>query len=316
MTEAAVDSSPQELAKKFSSEDRLFDAYRELQKVKEEDLTEEEKETIKIAESCQKFADLIKGEVDPTWTSLGESKKNYRYQNMHYKLDTQPVRVDMTIESPVETSLVIPLIATLNEVDLYSSWLPNWNKPKFRVTRSETLKKTGKLSQVFTTRTETPQNTVEFYVNATVLDDSETSKEFVVNLDALKPGEADGLCPDPVEGVNRILLSGGMMFRKCPDDVAARAKELRKKNKNAKDEDIVMVSLSIVYSNPTKFLKPNFIMRQVGLFILKTVIGAMWSKLLGVAEEIRDGKRPEFDKLMEERKETYDWVKKCADNIV
>jgi len=314
-TEVAPELSPQGLAKKYAAEERLLDAYRELKKVKEDDLSEEEKETIKLAESCTEFVDLMKADINPEWINLGESKKNYRYQSMAYNLDLKPVRVDMVIESPVEASLVVPLVATLNEVDLYPTWLPNWNKPRFRVVRSESLKKTGNCSQVFTVRTEAPLATIEFYVNATVIDDTESSKEFVVNLDALNPGDIDGLIPEKEKEINRVALSGGMVFRKCPEEVAEKAKKLRTKAKGAKDENIVLVTFTVVYSNKDRFLKQGFIVRQMSHFILKVVIGSIWSKVLGVAEDIRNGKRPDFDKVMEEKKENYAWAKGCTDKI-
>lgn len=315
-TEGTPDLSPQDLAKKLAGEERLLDAYRELKKVDEADLTDEEKETVKLAESCQEFMDLIRAEVNPEWTNLGESKKHNRYQTMAYNLDFQPVKVDMTIESHIEESLVVPLVAALNEVDLYPQWLPNWGTPKFRVVRAESLKKSGKFNQVFTVRTEAPLATIEFYVNATVIDDSETSKEFVVNLEALEPGAMDGLVPAKLDDVNRIALSGGMLFRKCPEEMAERAKALRAKSKKAKEEEIVLVTFTVVYSNKDKFLKQGFIIKKMSHFVLKVVIGAIWSRVLGVAEEIRDGKRPEFDKVFEEKKESYDWVQACFDKII
>ena len=315
-TKTSPKLTPQELAEKFAAEERLLDAYRELKKVKEDELTEDEKATIKLAESCTEFMDLMKADINPEWSNLGESKKNYRYQSMAYNLNYTPVRVDMIIESPVEKSLVLPLVATLSEVGLYPTWLPNWNKPKFRVIRSETLKKTGRLSQVFTTRTEAPLATIEFYVNATVVDDTDSSKEFVVNLEALQPGDIDGLVPPKEDKINRVNLSGGMVFRECPTETAEKAKALRKKAKGAEDENIVLVTFTVVYSNKDKNLKQGFIIRQMSHFVLRVVIGTIWSRVLGVAEDIRDGKRPEFDKILEDRKDTYTWVRECIDKIV
>jgi len=309
--------SPQLLSSKLADEERLLDAYRELKKVKEDDLTKEEKERMKLAEVCQANIDLMKKDIDPNWNDLGESTSNYRYQRMAYKVETQPVRVDMQIESPVEESLILPLMATLNEVDLYPSWFPNWTRPaKFRVVRAETLKKLGKCSQVFTVRTEAPLATVEFYVNATVVDDTDSSKELVVNLEALEPGAFDGLVPPKEEKINRALLSGGLMFRKCPEEMVERSKALRSKSKKANEEKIVLMTLSVVYENRSKFLNANIFMRQMSKFMLRVVIGAIWSRVIGVAQDIRDGKRPNFEKVMKEKKEVYDWAKVCADKMV
>lgn len=44
-------------------------------------------------------------------------------------------------------------------------------------------------------------------------------------------------------------------------------------------------------------------------FVVRTVLGAMWADLLSVAEDVRDGKRPQHAAAIEEKRELlYDWV--------
>ena len=43
-------------------------------------------------------------------------------------------------------------------------------------------------------------------------------------------------------------------------------------------------------------------------FVTRTVLGTMWSALLSVAEEVRDGKRPLHQEMIDEKQELYDWV--------
>ncbi len=43
-------------------------------------------------------------------------------------------------------------------------------------------------------------------------------------------------------------------------------------------------------------------------FFTRTVIGTMWGSLLQVAEDVRDGKRPQHAEAIQAKKELYDWV--------
>lgn len=305
----------QEQAAKYASEERLFDAKNELLKVEKENLTLEEEKLLEKAQICEDFLKVVESEADPSWSSLGEMKKNGRAHSTVYNLEYQPVRVDFMIESVIEKSLMFPLIAALNEVDLYPSWLPNWNHPKFQIVRAETLKRTGHTSQIFTVRTAAPLATVEFYVSATAVDFTESGKTFILKIDPLEDGAEDGLVPPPEEGINRVTLGGGLTFRKCPEDRAENAKKLRGK-KAKEEENFVLVDFAVVYQNKKKFLKPGFIIRKMSNFVLKIITSALWQRLLSIAEEIRDGKRPEFDKVVEEKPVPYGWAKNCIEKIV
>lgn len=133
-------SEAREKATEFVKEERFFDALAELEKIDASELTDEEKAIMEMAKNAKKFVDLIGAEKDKTWTDLGESKKNYRLQNMKYKMSYKPIRVDMVISAPVEESLVTSLVAVLNEIDLYNTWLPNWSTPKFKVDEAKVCK--------------------------------------------------------------------------------------------------------------------------------------------------------------------------------
>jgi len=304
-------TAEQEQAAKYASEERLFDARNELLKVNKESLTLEEEKLLEKAEACEKYLKTITDEIDPSWVELGESKKNGRSHSTVYNLQFEPVKVDFMIESVVESSLIFFLTVALNEVDLYPSWMPNWSRPKFKVIRAETLERSGNTTQVFTVRTVSPLATVEFYVSATGVDDTPSNQSFILKIDPLEPGGANGLVPDPIDGVNRVTLGGGLTFRQCPPDRAEVAKKLK-----GTTEECVLVNLSVVYENRNNNLKPGFLIRKMSNFVLKIITGGLWQRLIGVAEEIRDGKRPEFSKVIEEKPSTYNWAKGCIEKIV
>jgi hypothetical protein len=43
-------------------------------------------------------------------------------------------------------------------------------------------------------------------------------------------------------------------------------------------------------------------------FVTRTVFGAMWAGLLHVAEDVKEGKRPQHKEAIEEKTELYRWM--------
>lgn len=329
MASTSSSTQEQELASKYISEDRFFDAKRELVKVDEKSLTPEEKQLIQRVEECESSINIVKNELDPSWKVVGEAKKgNFKISTV-YKAEYKPVKVDFIVECPMEKSLVFPMLAVINEVDLYPTWLPKWSTPKFQVVRAESLQRSGRSAQVGTIRVEHPLATAEFYVDILLVDDTESRNELIVSIDPMEEGDADprGLVPPVVEGVNRVTCGGGLLFRKCPADRAAEAKKLVKKkkpkkndqdeneNENEDEDEYVLFSLSVVYANKKKFIDPGIFIRKISGFLIKVVSGLIFSKLLTVAEEVRVGKRPDHDKAIAEKTDTYEFLKKCVDRL-
>lgn len=303
----------QELASKYLAEERLFDAKKELEKIAKENLTKNEEDVMKRAEECETSINIVKSELDPSWKKLNDTKKGSHVHSTIYKLEFKPVRVDFIVEAAIEKSLVFPLLSVINEVDLYPTWLPKWSTPKFQVSRAETLKRSGKTGQVGTVRIEHPLATAEFYIDILGIDDTNANKEFVISIDPLEEGDQD-LVPEPVKGINRVTVGGGLLFRRCPEDRAEEAKKLKKKKLQG-DDEFVLFSLSIVYANKKKFVDPGFLTKKMSGFMIKVVSGMIFSKLLSVAEEVRDGKRPDHDKAIADKQENYDFLKECVDRI-
>lgn len=303
------------MAFKYLSDERLLDAKRELIKVDEELLTPEEKQAIQRAEECESVVNIMKNESDPSWKLIKDTKRGNHITSTRYKIETKPVKLDIVIECAIEKSLVIPLISVLNEVDLFTTWLPTWKTPKFQVVRAETLKRSGKTRQVSAFKFEHPIDTIEFYLDAICVDDTESENEFIVVMTPMEEGDQD-LVPPPVDGVDRISTGGGFLFRKCPEHRAEATRKLKQKKKRKEaEEEFVLYTLSLFFVNKKKFLEFGPFIRTVTSFLIKVVVGFIMSKLLTTAEEVRDGKRPEHDKAIAEKQESYEFMKKCIDKL-
>lgn len=306
----------QALAAKYLAEERLYDASRELSKVDKEVLTKDEERVMEKAKKFQKYANVAKNEYDPSWTNLGESRKNGRSFSSLYKINWGPLKVNFAMELLIERSLVLPLLAVLNEVDLYNTWLPKWGKPtRLEFVRTNTLRRSGMTIQDCTIRVAAPLATVETYLRVEGVDDTVANREVTLTLNHLEVGDQEGLVPPHEEGVNRVKINAVVLYRKAPKDEELKAKALRGK-KLKEDEDFVKISIVVEYGNENTMLKGGFVIRKLATFVLKIVAGMMVNRMFSLAEEVRDHKRPEYEKAMAEKPETYDWIRERISGIL
>lgn len=149
----------------------------------------------------------------------------------------------------------------------------------------------------------------EVVLRAVGFEDIEANGDIAIKLDSRHTGDEEGLVPPPVEkGATRVDFHGGFLFRPCPKDHKAmkekRAHSGSKRRHSDLKDDIILVSFCMVSDAKNAVLPRSFI-----LFVLKTALGKMWNKLMKVAEDVRDGKRPEHkDAIIKKRGTLYDWV--------
>ena len=110
----------------------------------------------------------------------------------------------------------------------------------------------------------------------------------------------DPVIPEPLPGVGRIDFECTILIRGCPADHPCLAKS---KERYPEDEELIMISLKQRVDAHVSGVPKALIN-----FVTRTVVGRMWTALLQVAEDVRDGKRPEHKKAIDENRELYDWV--------
>ena len=304
-------------ANKLFEDERLLDAACLLRKINPTSLlTDEERQRIQIADEFSSFFSVLKNFdgilsslESSSWKSLNVSKINGYFTDCYYniqrKKDSTSVKLDMKISSIVHKSLVPYLLAVLNETDLFYQWMPQWNIPKVKVTRSERLQQTGRCSQVllFTLQLPWPLNFVEIVLDAVAIDDIKSSKSIGIRFQTLKSGDKDGLIPPPEPKANRLDSNGGFMIHIPSEELMNRAQDGGFIKKNENPDDFLQYTFLTKLENKG-FNVPEYILR----FVCRVMILCGWKRFLQVAEEIRDGKRPDHAARIKKNKELYDWI--------
>jgi hypothetical protein len=223
---------------------------------------------------------------------------------IYYKCETAQT-LAVRIETVITRDLLVPLLSCLNESELYASWLPKWTTPtRLGVRESVKVDQVGRCSQlvVITCDCPWPLETRQVVLNAVAFDDIETLGDIGVLLQTRDCMDDDRVPPKPHdEDVTRIDVDGGFLFRRVPDGWA---------NAEGEDpcadvgEDDILVSFGYTVDPKLEYI-PNWLLN----FIVRTVIGTLWGAFIQVAEDVRDGKRPEHASVIQEKRQTlYDWV--------
>jgi hypothetical protein len=283
-------------------------------------LSKKDRRSMEMARECQKVLDeLLEVPLDGGkhtangWIKQEETHSDHFDAQIFYKVDRDHAKkasaIDCRIDSPIDESMLVPLLAVLNESDLYATWMPNWKQPvRLGVQTSEKLREMDRGNQLIAVRIDMPFpfKSRECIMHAFSVDDIEDSRSVIIKVKSVDvdPGVDldDSYCgskvsPQPDKGVVRVDFDAGFLIRKCP----AGHSLLRK----AKHQ----------YTNPLLISVSQSMDAHVGLvpmqminFFTKSVVGRMWQSLLTVAQEIRDGKRPEHARAIQEKHELYGWV--------
>lgn len=298
----SLDEERIKLAMELSEAECLLPAARLLRLVEDESLlSEQHREILEKAIEFERTVEDLISLPSEGWRKQGESHKNHD-TIIYYKTDKKHSgKMTARIETPIEKSLLLPLISVFNESELYKTWMPSWNN--IGISRSYMLETRGRTQQIMavTANLPWPFSPREGILHCHPTDDIDAKGHIVCKMVSLNTGEEDGLIPPPENGVVRVDYDGGLMFRKCPADHPTLAKS---KNQLSEGESRVLVCLTFTVDAHIAFVPMALIN-----FFERTALGTAWASVLSVAEDVRDGKRPEHSKLIEEKREKiYDWI--------
>jgi len=248
---------------------------------------------------------------DDEWTKQVEQHGKHEF-SVYTKMDVASNKFSYRLTTPIEASMLIPILSVFNETELFITWFPRYKFPKYQMTKSEKLVQLGRASQIVLLETENqwPIPRRELLLKAVscvnLQEDEEsrsdtslnTPSRIVVSIESLDT-ESDGqygLKVSPSAAGKRVAVDAGLVFEASPE---------------ADSEILFTWTFSMTITK--KFALPlNFFN-----FLLKFAMPRVWVMLLRVAEEIKDGKRREhIDAIQRKRGEFYDWMEECVSSLL
>lgn len=264
----------------------------------------EHKEGLRLAELMETARDEMMpdpGDEASGWTKQGESH-GHRDTLIYYKVEGGS-KLKCRIETPIECSLYASFLATLNETDLYQTWIPSWSFPfKLGIDRSTKLLQKGRVNQIVQITVNMPLTLSrrELILHGVAHEDIDENRLIGIKLMNFH-GDDDGVVPLADKGTVRMDFDGCLLFRQCPPDHPA----LTHSKANYPDDEHLVLITFVMSVDPQIAFIPQSLMN----WVTRSVIGGVWKMILNVAEEVRDGKRPKHAELMaSKREELYNLV--------
>ena len=287
----------------------------------EEEDKEKEKErlvayVLQKAKQSESFMDMLRedAEKDASWetqkslsfsltsSSFTSSQKSREQTKIYYKTIENDTKLIVRVDQSIKRDMLVPVLATLNESQLYASWLPSWTMPKLKFSRTEKLDQRGRCSQLLLVTVECPWpfSTREVVLDALAFDDIDESGVVAVLLNSCDC-EDDERVPaiDHKFGqCTRVDFHGGFLFRAIPSegDAWKKAREIHG------DEMIV----SFIFNIDPKI---SYVPVSIIQFVTRTVIGTLWAMFMKIANKVKNGEMKEHAKAIESKRLVlYDWV--------
>jgi len=319
-------SSPRTVALDHFRDDRLLQSARLLRKIcdslvsseeeeeelkdtKEKEVKEEKEKLVKYvlekAKQSESFIEMLRedAEKDSSW----ETQKSFSFggrdqTKIYYKTMENDTKLILRVDQAIKREMLVPVLATLNESQLYASWLPSWTMPKLKFSRTEKLDQRGRCSQLLLVTVECPWpfSTREVVLDALAFDDIDESGVVAVLLNSCdcEDDERVPAIDNKFGQCTRVDFHGGFLFRAIPSEGEAWKKA------REKHEDEMIVSF-IFNIDP----KISYVPVSVIQFITRTVIGTLWGMFMKIASKVKNGEMKEHaEAIQSKRLVLYDWV--------
>jgi hypothetical protein len=309
-TTTSVDPTPQDSltdverirrADFLAKEEQVFGAARLLRRVSDVSLlTVEHKALLNLAQDVEDAIQDLVGDVPPGWKR--QSEVHGKHDTLiHYIVD-EDARLTCRLETLIEPSLLVPFLSVLNESELYPDWIPSWKVPRMGFDSVQILDKQNRANQILQVVTVSPWpfSNREVIIQATALDDIDAQGFIGIRLNTLDGGD---VVPPATPGVERVDFDGAFLFRACPADHPVLLKSTKQY-----DDEPILVTFKMYVDAKMRGL-PTWVIN----FITRNAVGQIWSTLLKVAEDVRDGKRPNHKSRIDAQAEFYGWVQSRID---
>lgn len=301
---AAADEELLRKAEQAATEECYFQSARLLSRVSNASLlTDYHKFILDIAERGAEVRDELFQEFQEGGWHKQSEIHGHRDTCIYYKVNPNASLV-VRIETPIESSLLNPLLAVFNESDLYQTWMPSFQFPRLGVQLSEKIQESGRGNQVIRVQIAMPfpfynRECIQHAVAIDSIDEEEGSCIAIV-IKSLDEGKHFNLeIPPPESHMRRVDFQAGIVIRPCPPDHPA----LRHSKNKYDGEKLLLIQVTQMMDAHVTGVPMSLIN-----FFTRTVLGSMWGSLLKVAEDVRDGKRPALKEKITEHRELYEWV--------
>jgi len=224
------------------------------------------------------------------WSKLSEAH-GHRDTLIYYRIDEQ-YRLTCRIETPIEESMLVPLLAVCNETDIFHA-----------AGESVMVKDFGRGNQVSHVLFATPFPFAnrEMYQYAFAVDEIDESAAIIVKIRSLDPGTYDGATvPEPAGKLVRVDYDSGILIRSCPEDHPTLQ---HSKGNYPPNEKLLLLSATSTFDAHIHVVPVRLIN-----YVTRIMIGYVWGNLLKTSEEVRDGKRPAHTEAIQRNPELYGWV--------
>ena len=236
----------------------------------------------------------------PNITFSSHSYQSQARTKIYYKTEENATKLTIRVDQSIEREMLVPVLATLNESELYISWLPSWTVPRLKFSRTEKIDQRGRCSQLLLVTVECPWpfSTREVVLDALAFDDIDESGIVAVLLNSAEFGEDPRVPEIDQQNITRIGFHGGFLFRAIPSE----SEEWKKAREEHNDEIIVSFIFDI---NP----KISYVPVTILNFITRNAIGTIWSMFMKVAMKVKNGELEEHKEAIKSKRELlYDWV--------
>lgn len=238
------------------------------------------------------------------WTQNGE-KHGFRNTMIYYRVKRPQNIIVSRLETPIECSLLSPLLSVMNESSLYHTWMPHWNFPKIGLSESNLIKELGRGHQIIQVRIDTPYPFAnrEVYLHPYAVDciDEVDLNAVFAKIDSYDTGshyEVD--VPDVQKGYRRAAFDAALLIRPCPPDHPS----LIDSKCHYPDGEKLLLATMMLEADGRVANVPLSIIN----FITKNVLGGQWATLLKIAEDVRNGTRVAHREAIHEKQELYGWM--------
>lgn len=306
-TAAYTDEEWIRLGEEHHAEERYLAAGRCFESVI--DTTKLTKEHRRVVEMANLTKDTIPLLISPNpkdegWKQQGK-KHGFRNTLVYYRVKHPENIIASRLETPIECSLLCPLLSVFNESSLFHTWMPHWDFPKLGLSESNLIKEMGRGHQVVQVCIDTPYPFAnrECYLHAYAVDciDEDDLNAIYVKIHSYDTGSHHEIdIPEVPAGYRRAAFDAALLIRPCPPDHPSL---IDSKCNYPEGEKLLLVTMMLEADGRVANVPLSIIN-----FITRSVLWKQWAVLLQIAEEVKSGTRVSHQSMINEKQELYGWI--------